>query len=148
MNVIRTIERWVPRYGMTFEPTAQLVEVRLLECLTSFNIMSPWACVDARNGLETTDEQMIAVLSESYATQEEALAAANRHCPFWYNATNQEVIGKLYDARRWHGMTVGDWRLADAIDVSEAQLRALALGKVKATRKQASAAKAWGGGKA
>jgi hypothetical protein len=53
MNLIHAITRFVPRYGFTYEPSGQAVEVRLVRCQAASNVgggyidtvmlITPWA---------------------------------------------------------------------------------------------------------
>lgn len=103
--------------------------------------MTPWACLNGQ--ADATDGQLAAALGNSFPTADEALAYANRVCP-WY-AWNTAIRERLLDARRWRDCIVGDGQLADAVGVTTDELHALALGKRKATRKQLLAADSWHG---
>lgn len=150
MTDIRHITRWVSRYGFFIGPSGQEVQVRLVRAGLAndlYFVMTPWACLDAHHGEQTTDEQLAAALGRSYATHDEALEAANQAAPHWFAKHNQTVRTRLQDARRWRDEIVGDGQLADAMDVSLDELRNLANGKTKATKRQADAALAYHGGK-
>ena len=142
MNLIRAITRYVPRYGFSCEPSAQAVDIRLVQCLDSVNLITPWACLHSSR--DATDDQMAAALGVSFATADEALAHANRICP--WHSWNTPIRERLLDARRWRGCLVGDGQLADAIGISTDELHRLALGEHKATRKQLLAAENYHGG--
>jgi len=152
LNLIRSITRYVSRYGFTYGPSAQAVEVRLVQCQAASNVgggytdcvllITPWACLNCH--ADATDEQMAAALGTSFATEAKALAHAERECP-WYS-WNTPIRERLLDARRWRGFLVGDGQLADAIGVTTEQLRRLSLGQCKATRKQLLAADNYHGG--
>ena len=144
---LREIKRWVPRYGIFQEPAAHEVSVRLEEHNdgTLHCILTPWACLAAVCGRETTDAQLAAALGCSFATEAEALADDNRKAPHWHDRNNDAVRSRLYDARRWDGDLVGDGALADALGVSTDRLREICWGKHKATRAQAQAARDYHG---
>ncbi len=149
MECKRTVERFVPRWGIHFEPCAHKVECHLI--LAGLNhdlwfIKSPWACVDAPSGGATTDEQMAAVLGSSrFMTEQEALDYATARAPHWHCNNNQIVLSRLHDAIRWHGDFSGPYGLADAMEMGREHVYEIACGERKATRKQADLAKAYHG---
>lgn len=147
MKTIRIVNCWIPRHGIFHAPTAQLVPVYLVESGGNYFIQSPWAMIDAPRGLDTTDAQLLAIVRPHYGTEDEALADAMACAPFWHRPDNQVIIGRLHDCLRWDGEICGPPNLADAIGESRERLYAICRGEIKATRKQASAAREYRGQK-
>ena len=147
MNVVRTINRFVARWGTTTEPTAQEVAVYLIESAGRYYVKTPWAMIDAHNGRDTTDAQMAATLRPCFATEAEAVQWAQWQAPHWHNRHNDAIRCRLLDAIEWFGEFSGPERMADAVGVDSDYLRKLARGEKSATAKQAKAARDWKGGK-
>lgn len=147
MRTIRTITRFVARWGWQYAPHAQSVEVHLIEgCNGDFFIRSPWACVNAHGGLDTTDGQLAAILGpHAFVTEAEAQSHADRQAPHWAAPHNQVVNGRIHDAIRWDGELVGVGKLADNLGVTRERLYAIGRGEVKASRWQALAAQEYRG---
>jgi hypothetical protein len=143
MNLIRSITRYVARYGLHFAPTAHEVDVRLCEGNGHIVVITPWACLNSSP--DATDDQLAAALHTSFATAEEAQRHADAECPHWHAPHNETIRDRLADARRWHGSLVGDSALEDAVDVSHDRLMRLAIGREKATAKQARTARDYHG---
>jgi hypothetical protein len=148
MNSVREFTRYVPRCSRFQEPTGQEVTVRLVESGGRYFIRTPWACVDATSGRDTTDAQLGALISPCFETEAEAVAWAKLHAPHWFDKRNDAVRSKLFDAIRWHGDFTGPARLGDALGVSETRLRAVVNGTLRATAREARLARQWGGGPA
>lgn len=146
MRHVRSITRYIARWGIWYEPRAEKVEVHLFESdCGDYFVRLPWACVNAVRGPDTTDDQMAAILGSPHVTAEEALAWATHKAPFWHKVSNQKVLTRLHDAIRWDGDLCGPWNLADKMLVTKDELYALARGEKKATRKQADLAMAYHG---
>ncbi len=146
MNVVRTITRFVPRWGLTYAPCAQEVSIHLFGTPDGwYGIQSPWACLAAPNGLETTDAQLAAIVRPACETAAEAEEHAKRSAPYWTCPHNETVRDRISDAIRWDGELVGAGNLADALDLTREQLYAVGRGETKATRKHAAAAQNYHG---
>lgn len=146
MNVVRTIERYVPRYSRFCEPSAELVNVYLVESGGRYFIKTPWAMVDAHDGKDTSDAQLSALLRPCFASLTEAYGWAKMCAPHWHDRRNDTVRDRLRDAIRWHGDFSGPIRLADAMGISEERLRGVVDGKFQATAREVKASRGWKGG--
>lgn len=144
MRSHRSITRWIPRADVFNGPRAEEVKVYLTEDdYGRFYLHSPWAFVDAPNGLDTSDHALESIVRPCYSTQEKALSHADAMAPYWHRKENDVVRGRIHDALRWGHFE--DSHLANAMDVSRETLYAIGRGKIKATRKQAAAALAYKG---
>jgi hypothetical protein len=144
MQIITSLDLWATEFPRGHEPYAYQITVRCIECNGRKYFKTPWAMLDYGTP-DTSPERLRIMAGENlHDTEEAAQAAIRRRYPFWDNQNNREVMGRIDDAARWNGQ-FGPSHLADAIGVSLDRLYDLARGKIKATTKQAQAARDYHG---
>jgi hypothetical protein len=141
MKFIRSVKRFIARWGLDYPPMAQEIEIRLMKGNAQpdgpYCIMTPFACL--HGSADTTDQQLIAALGISFETYDEALAHAKRSAPFAGQDANEAIRSEVMTARYHYGPLVGHGRVADKYDLSVDKLLAVARGEIKAPRIKASA---------
>jgi hypothetical protein len=133
MELIRSIQRWVPRWGINYPPTAELVDVRL--CRGNMGpvvILTPWACLEGAE--DASDRQLAAALGLSFDTEAEALAEARRRVPYAGQEDNEAFREDVLTYRRNLGQLCGDGAVSDKWAVSVFDVPAIACGAKRAPK--------------
>ncbi len=131
--VLRSIIRYIPSYGLYTLPAGREMRISLIKYDFSCAVVTPFSCLPGKE--DWTDDDLIRIARDSFATIEEAEAEAKRLCPFAGNKRNEEIRTEVIDARHYHGKLVGSYRVADAYGVSVEDIHAIARGAKKAPRK-------------
>ncbi len=130
-QLIRSIVRYVPRWGLEYEPCAQQVEIHLVRYTERFiGIKTPWALLDGAE--DTTDAQLIAAVAVSFDNESEALEYAKRRAPYAGTAANEDIRAEVNCERRYSQF--GHCKVADKYNVSSDYILAVARGEKKAPK--------------
>jgi hypothetical protein len=132
-TLIRSITRYIARWGLHYPPSGQEVQINLVDWGNAICVQTPWACLSATR--DASDAQLAAALGTSFATLAEAEAHAKRQAPYAHSPHNEAIREEVLSARKYYGDLVGTYKVADKWGESYDAILAIARGERKAPRK-------------